>query len=84
MSTMKFLPADKFAKIPELKYKMNKNIFKNTTVLVWLVINVPKSNPTVLPETDNITEIMSQDEKFSIESSLNCTHTKAASEYIRG
>ena len=48
------------------------------------MINVPKSNPTVLPETDNITEIMSQDEKFSIESSLNCTHTKAASEYMRG
>ena len=81
---MKFLPADKFAKIPELKYRMNKNIFKNTIVFVWLVINVPNSNPTVLPEMDNIIEIISQVEKFSIESSLNYTHVKAASEYISG
>jgi hypothetical protein len=34
LSTMKFLPADKFAKIPELKYNTNKKIFKNTIVFV--------------------------------------------------
>ncbi len=81
---MKFLPADKFAKIPELKYNTNKKIFKNTIVFVWFVINVPKSNPKELPEMDNNIDIISHYEKFSTEWSLNWTHMNAAKEYIIG
>ena len=68
---MKFFPADKFANIPELKYNINKNILRKTIVFVWFVIKVPKSSPKELPETDNIIDIISHYEKFSIESSLN-------------
>ncbi len=46
-------------------------MFRNTIVFVWFVINVPKSSPKELPETDNIIDIISHYEKFSIESSLN-------------
>ena len=71
LSTIKFFPADKLANIPELKYNINKNIFRKTIVFVWFVIKVPKSSPKELPETDKIIDIISHYEKFSIESSLN-------------
>ncbi len=46
-------------------------MFRNTIVFVWFVINVPKSSPKELPDTDNIIDIISHYEKFSNESSLN-------------